>query len=272
MAILLRWTKYIAAASVFFTMISYAEEQINFSPNKNTIVTIEIIDKSDTESPGIKEVQYRILFNDKVRNGSIRVEALRDLRIDIDDYNFDGVKDFSINYLDDGWGTYEISRIFVFSSLVANFNEVFPNGKDCPGEFMSIRVDKKNRAIISSNYDGLKKGWYQCKSVLPIDSAPSFNCSKTNSVVEKMICADKKLSSLDTLVAMSYSKMKLADIGDKRDQLTTDQRTWLKQRNACKTTQCLDESYRNRLDEFCQKYPVASGQVFECVSSSELPF
>lgn len=167
MEILLQWARYFAAASVFFILPSYAEERIKFAPNEDVLVTIEVADEPSTENPGIKEVRYQITFNDKVHSGNIRVEALRDIRIGIDDYNFDGVKDFSINYFDDGWGVYEISRIFVFLPSIEKFNEVFPNGEGCPGEFISMRVDKKAQAIISSNYDGLEKGWYQCKSVLP---------------------------------------------------------------------------------------------------------
>lgn len=270
MGISLQWIRYVAAASMLFTVPSYAEKQIVFSPNKEVSVTVEVANESNPERPGVKVVQYRILSNQKLRDARVQVEALRDIRIDVNDYNFDGLKDFSINYLDDGWGTYEISRIFVFSQLTGNFYEVFPNGEDCPGEFISMKIDKKARAIISSNYDGLEKGWYQCKSVLPVYSIPSFICSKSNTVVEKMICANKPLSVLDTLVAMNYSKIKSATIGDTHEQVITDQRAWLKQRNACKIAQCLDESYRNRLDEICQKYPVATGREFECLSAGDI--
>lgn len=272
MGIILHWARCITAIAVFTSALCHAEEKMNFHPNESALVFIEVKKEEKPETPEIKEVQYRILFGKTTRSESIQVETLHNIRIDVNDYNFDGMKDFSINYLDDGWGTYEITRIFLFSSVTAKFNEVFPNGKDCAGEFISMKIDHKARAILSSNYDGREKGWFQCKSILPTDPIPSFNCANAKSSIEKIICSSDKLSHLDALAASNYKNIKFKIREDMRKQLTADQRLWLRQRNTCKSPQCVETSYRNRINELCKKYHPAPGQTFDCISSDDAPF
>jgi hypothetical protein len=71
------------------------------------------------------------------------------VRVEIDDYNFDGFKDFSLSHVDDGQGTYSIYRIFVYSRKTRNFVEIQPK---CGDEFINIKLDKKNKTVINSYY------------------------------------------------------------------------------------------------------------------------
>ena len=80
---------------------------------------------------------------------------------------------------------------------------------------------------------------------------PSFNCTQARTSVENTICADKNLSRLDFILARNYKALTTMDIGAK---LVTDQRVWLKQRNACKTADCLKNAYETRNKELCTNY------------------
>jgi hypothetical protein len=100
---------------------------------------------------------------------------------------------------------------------------------------------------------------------------PSFDCARAYSKPEELICSSAKLAILDVALSKNYKSIK-SIIGDKRDQLEHDQKTWLKQRNTCTTHQCLNESYRTRLDELCQKYVKTIDDSFFCITSDVLQF
>lgn len=42
----------------------------------------------------------------------------------VDDFNFDGVKDFAVSQVDDGMGTYDYYRIFVYQAQTGNLRRV----------------------------------------------------------------------------------------------------------------------------------------------------
>lgn len=66
------------------------------------------------------------LVNVELKNGAhstleeFQVETEKRLSVVVDDYNFDGLQDFSISHLDDGMGTCKIFRIYVFSVEAGN--------------------------------------------------------------------------------------------------------------------------------------------------------
>lgn len=90
----------------------------------------------------------------------------------------------------------------------------------------------------------------------PEARAAGFDCSKASTVVEKAICGDPKLSSLDEELSVVYSKG-LSSAVD-RDAMKAEQRRWLTQvRNKCVDTLCLEEAYRVRFAEIGERVPVA---------------
>ena len=93
---------------------------------------------------------------------------------------------------------------------------------------------------------------------------PSFNCGKAGTQVEKMICSDGAITKLDIYLEASFKAAKNAVVDSMQGKLLTDQRTWLKQRNACKTGECLTNAYRTRLDELCNHYSIRSETYFAC--------
>jgi len=64
-------------------------------------------------------------------------------------------------------------------------------------------------------------------SISPVNSAPSFDCRKAQTEVEKQICTSDILSVLDVKLAARYNKLKKLYRG-----VTKSQRAWLKERNS----------------------------------------
>lgn len=100
----------------------------------------------------------------------------------------------------------------------------------------------------------------------------SFDCSKDVTSVEKMICSNAHLSSLDGLlyatyapryqVALENSNMSFrANFGNKRPSeekiMRTNQKAWITERNKCEDVECLADAYANRIKELCS-IPVPS--------------
>lgn len=76
--------------------------------------------------------------------------------------------------------------------------------------------------------------------------AASFACAKAATPVEKLICADAQLSSLDDKLAVAYKKA-IEAIPDK-EALQRGQQAWLQSRDACKDATCVKSSYERRLN------------------------
>ena len=71
-------------------------------------------------------------------------------------------------------------------------------------------------------------------------SAPSFNCSKAMTRVEKLICADPELAAMDAVVGLAYR-------GRRTAQERKEQREWLQERDKCSDRACLLGSYEERM-------------------------
>lgn len=81
-----------------------------------------------------------------------------------------------------------------------------------------------------------------------VSHASSFDCASASSKTEKAICADPYVSQLDEQLAERW-RSTLAQVPDPK-ALKTDQRQWLKSRNACGAlTACLRRQYLMRLAE-----------------------
>ena len=70
-------------------------------------------------------------------------------------------------------------------------------------------------------------------------SAPSFDCAKASTAVERMICADPQVAHLDLALALAYRRMSRAE--------RSDHRLWLKTRDECTTRDCLLVEYEGRM-------------------------
>lgn len=84
-------------------------------------------------------------------------------------------------------------------------------------------------------------------------AAPSFDCAKASSDIEKLICRDGELAELDRSLAELYSVVLKNTPGSAQNQLKAEQRGWIKGRDDCWKADdlrtCVADEYRFRIDE-----------------------
>ena len=79
--------------------------------------------------------------------------------------------------------------------------------------------------------------------------AASFDCTKASTAIEKMICADSRLSRFDDELARRYADALSRAARDDGARLRREQAAWLKYRDACDPADrsCVMARYRERL-------------------------
>jgi len=80
-------------------------------------------------------------------------------------------------------------------------------------------------------------------------AAADFDCAKASTNVEKAICADAELSSLDEQIGRAYREALRRGSSDEQSSLRSEERAWLKARDACgaRDHACLVDRYRERV-------------------------
>lgn len=92
-----------------------------------------------------------------------------------------------------------------------------------------------------------------------IENINAIDCNLSKNYVEKTICSDRFLISLDQAMNENYNYMRHSQIGyGALKNLKNTQKKWLFIRNQCTDKECIKRLYKNRLDEVCE-YPVISG-------------
>lgn len=77
---------------------------------------------------------------------------------------------------------------------------------------------------------------------------PSFNCNKASNNIEKAICSNSTLATLDNKLAEAYRRIR--EVSENPDNEKKEQATWVREtRNACKTVECLIQVYNERIDD-----------------------
>src|SRR5262245_54946673 len=80
---------------------------------------------------------------------------------------------------------------------------------------------------------------------MPCAQAATFDCNKASNFVEKVICSDSRLTSMDDQLGRLY-KDALAT-GSHSEALKTEQKAWLSSRNQCKDSDCIMRAYSDRI-------------------------
>ncbi len=81
-------------------------------------------------------------------------------------------------------------------------------------------------------------------------AAPSFSCGGNLAPTEAVICSDDSLAALDRQLAAAYAKMYASFPAGERGTLTSVQKGWLAQRDACRTDKtCIRNAYQARLKQ-----------------------
>jgi hypothetical protein len=127
--LVLPWTAPVFAEVTTFSPIKNAEATLVLEGSMLTVVV-----KSDAHS----------------ESRTIAFQAENELHVQIDDFNFDGAKDFAVWQFDDGMGTYTIHRIFVYQPEAAFFKEL---NSDCGDDFFNLRVEREKRALLSTYWE-----------------------------------------------------------------------------------------------------------------------
>jgi uncharacterized protein len=97
---------------------------------------------------------------------------------------------------------------------------------------------------------------FACTAAASSAQAASFDCAKAATAVERAICANPELSSLDEQAADYYRGARDTTVGKSAPAcLLADQRAWLQVRNRCTDDACLKRSYLDRLSELDKLQP-----------------
>ncbi|MBV7494643.1 hypothetical protein KW837_10235 [Pseudomonas sp. PDM24] len=134
--------KYLAGSllGLLWAIPAFAEVT-TFSPTNNVEATL-VLDGS-TLTVAVK--------NDaRSESRTIDFQAENELHVQVDDFNFDGAKDFAVSQVDDGMGTYDYYRIFVYQVKTGTFEELQP---DCGDGFVNLHVENKREALISTYWE-----------------------------------------------------------------------------------------------------------------------
>lgn len=132
----------IAAASGAANACAQAADpgRTEFAPTKGVQAVLTVKGQEvelNIEGPGVQVAE------------TIAVETEKKLRVKVEDYNFDGYKDFSISHTDDGMGTYEISLVYVYSPKEKKFVPLAPR---CGDEFINLVVNKSRKTLTNSYF------------------------------------------------------------------------------------------------------------------------
>ena len=100
----------------------------------------------------------------------------------------------------------------------------------------------------------------------------SFDCAKATKSVEKHICSDKQLSTLDDKLASLYEEASSSDLypdAPTQQSIASQQRNWLKTRDRCTTKSCLLKLYEHRIVDFScvEKKLGGAFSALECSSA-----
>ena len=102
-------------------------------------------------------------------------------------------------------------------------------------------------------------------------SGPSFDCAGVSNAVEKLICSDPGLSTMDRQLASVYAEAEKK--AGAATALKTEQESWIARRNGCKGSGlrgCVERAYSNRIAELQAKSGLvkSTGPVtFACTSA-----
>jgi len=102
-------------------------------------------------------------------------------------------------------------------------------------------------------------------------TGPSFDCAQVSGAVEKLICSDPGLSTMDRQLAGVYASAEKKAAAP--EALKTEQEAWTTRRNGCKGSNlrgCVERAYNSRIAELQAKSGLVTsiGPVaFSCTSS-----
>ncbi|AYC32569.1 DUF1311 domain-containing protein [Pseudomonas cavernae] len=109
--------------------------------------------------------------------------------------------------------------------------------------------------------------WLLLATPLPLlaqGDAPSFDCGKVDAgSIEALVCESPALAKLDRQLAAVYKQASAKAVNEHPPMLKAEQRGWIKGRDDCwkadDKTQCVTDSYRQRIAELQARYQLIEG-------------
>ena len=81
-------------------------------------------------------------------------------------------------------------------------------------------------------------------------AAPSFDCNKASTRVERMICDHPRIARLDSEMADAYrTALRDSPWASANWRIRAEQKQWIAERNRCRKPRCLRQLYRQRIDQ-----------------------
>ncbi len=77
-------------------------------------------------------------------------------------------------------------------------------------------------------------------------SATSFDCRRAANAVERLICGDSILATIDGSLGDTYWRLQRRMNSSERSRLRQQQRMWLRQRDSCRDRSCVVAAYEAR--------------------------
>nr|WP_315221164.1 hypothetical protein [uncultured Flavobacterium sp.] len=130
-----------------FSYQSYSQKNIEFYLKDQTQIKIKALNN-------FEKLEISNSKNDKTQIINNLEESLteKETNFIIEDYNFDGFKDFAFYRLDDGMGVYSIYQIFIYNHKNQTFAKLKISSNCDPkcDEFCDVQINKKQKTFESS--------------------------------------------------------------------------------------------------------------------------
>ncbi|MEN2401395.1 hypothetical protein GKZ90_0016515 [Flavobacterium sp. MC2016-06] len=140
---------------LFFSHQSYSQKKFQLQQKDQTQIKINAVND-------FEKLEITTSKNSKIQViDSIETSITdKEMHVAIEDYNFDGYKDFSVYRLDDGMGVYTIYQIFIYNPTNGKFKalQIPVNCNPECDEFCDVQINPKKKTLQSSCRGGA--GWH----------------------------------------------------------------------------------------------------------------
>ncbi|MEO8534709.1 MAG: hypothetical protein ABI441_13210 [Flavobacterium sp.] len=136
-----------------FSFHCYSQQNFEFDQKDKTQIKISVINSFEKlEISNSKNTEIQII-------DTIEISITdKETHLVMEDYNFDGYKDFAVYRPDDGMGVYMIYQIFIYNPVNNQFKELKISLKynpECDG-FCDVQINKKKKTLQSSCRGGAR--------------------------------------------------------------------------------------------------------------------
>lgn len=85
--------------------------------------------------------------------------------------------------------------------------------------------------------------------IIPERKQPSFDCQSTRYYADNIVCSSDRLIDLDLEMAALYKKVTSRGFPQDREKIKVIHNQFLKQRNRCQNSRCVEKQLRSRIKE-----------------------